>query len=181
MGRGIQSQPTAALACGRYKGWQLVIWASKVIFWKSLFLCYLIAELFWPLCSCSSAQKRESCTVMSKGLKNNSLESIYFHLQIYTSGYSNLHNEKYIRSQMHINLDMHSLYWRDESWCLSYRPDLLFFESQWKVFHPLSELCPDLSGLFSPYQTKFHNSLFEDFSSATATFLKDLSKQSVMQ
>jgi len=63
---------------------------------------------------------------MSKGLTNNSLESIYFHLQIYTSCNSNLHNEKYIRIQMHINLDMHSLHWRDEFWCLSNRPDLLF-------------------------------------------------------
>lgn len=54
MGSGIQSEPTAALASGRYKGRKLVKWASTVMFWKSLFLCYLIAEFFWPLCSCSS-------------------------------------------------------------------------------------------------------------------------------
>lgn len=54
MGKGIQSKPTAALASGRYKGRKLIKWTSTVMFWESLFLCYLIAEFFWFLCSCSS-------------------------------------------------------------------------------------------------------------------------------
>lgn len=49
---GIQSKPTAG--SGRYKGRKRVKWASRGMFWKSLFLCYLIAEFFWPPCSCSS-------------------------------------------------------------------------------------------------------------------------------
>lgn len=74
-------QATAALGSGRYKGRKWVKWASRGMFWKSLFLCCLIAEFFWPPCSWSSVWKQLSCNVVSKGLTDNSLESIYFHLK----------------------------------------------------------------------------------------------------
>lgn len=47
-------QACCCFGSGRYKGRKGVKWASRGMFWKSLFLCYLIAEFFWPPCSWSS-------------------------------------------------------------------------------------------------------------------------------
>lgn len=113
----------------------------------------------------------KSCNVVSKGLTNNSLESIYFHLQLCTSCYSNLHGEKCIRIQMFIDWDTHS--WLEgQFWCLSSR---FVFETQCKVSHPLNR------GGCSPYQTKSFLSLLEDFFLQQLFLLSKVLNKSVLQ